>query len=103
VCTVALQVVVVAVAAAETAFVEHAVVAVAAVGVVVVVVVVVAAAAAAVAIESFASPHIRSLHIGQIVRVEGVVARVLVQAAQIPMATVDYMSVVLGADPQLLQ
>jgi hypothetical protein len=99
VCTVALQVVVVAVAAAETAFVEHAVVAVAAAAAVVVV----AAAAAAVAIESFASPHIRSLHIGQIVRVEGVVARVLVQAAQIPMATVDYMSVVLGADPQLLQ
>jgi hypothetical protein len=99
VCTVALQVVAVAVAvgAAETAFAGHVVVVVAAVAVVV------AAAAAAVAIESFASLHIRSLHIRQIVQVEGAVARVLVQAAQVPMATVDYMPAVLGADPQLLQ
>jgi hypothetical protein len=100
VCTVALQVVAVAVAvgAAETAFAGHVVVVVAAVAVVVA-----AAAAAAVAIESFASLHIRSLHIRQIVQVEGAVARVLVQAAQVPMATVDYMPAVLGADPQLLQ
>jgi hypothetical protein len=90
VCRVALPVVAVAVVVAEKAPAGHVAVAV--------------AVAAAAAIGNFASPHIRSSHTRQTVRVEGAAARVLGQAqAQVPMATADCTPAELEADLRPLQ